>query len=185
MVEIVQKNVNAQFVPTNMQRWTQLNSNETTELSLDQQIKCSIKHLLFQMWIEIQINIRYVHLTSPQPCYVGVDVIGWLLSCFSLSLFSSNSRSLSLFGLAVCRLQSFLCFIHQHFNKNDDCSSLYLSFSLPTLQRNAHWNQNTHLSFGKRWKRKMQSNPTTATTVCNINPNIDLMKQIFKYQMNN
>lgn len=87
MVEIVQKNVNAQFASTNMQRWTQLNSNETTELSLDQQIKCSIKHLLFQMWIEIQINIRYVHLTSPQPCYVGVDVIGWLLSCFSLSLF--------------------------------------------------------------------------------------------------
>lgn len=134
MVEIVQKNVNAQFVPTNMQRWTQLNSNETTELSLDQQIKCSIKHLLFQMWIEIQINIRYVHLTSPQPCYVGVDVIGWLLSCFSLSLFSSNSRSLSLFGLAVCRLPSFLCFIHQHFNKNDDCSSISLSLCQPSRE---------------------------------------------------
>lgn len=35
---------------------------------------------IFQMWIQIQINIRYMHLTSPQLCNVGVDVICWLLS---------------------------------------------------------------------------------------------------------
>lgn len=58
----------------------QMNSNETN----NQQIKCSIKYATyFKCVIEIQINIRYVHLTSPQPCNVGVDVIAWLLSRLS------------------------------------------------------------------------------------------------------
>lgn len=48
---------------------------------------------IFQIRIRIEtpINIRYVHLTSPQLCCIGVDVIGWLLSFLFLSLFLFRS----------------------------------------------------------------------------------------------
>lgn len=53
---------------------------------------------IFQIRIETPINIRYVHLTSPQLCCIGVDVIGWLLSFLFLSLSLFLSRSLN----AIC-----------------------------------------------------------------------------------
>lgn len=70
---------------------------------------------IFQIWIEIQINIRYVHLTSPQINNIGVDVI----------YVTSFSRSLSLpLALDLTLSLMFTTFFFVLFTQNVDRSSL-------------------------------------------------------------